>query len=114
MAKQSALIKKQEQLRSLWYEQAEAATNQYMLDCALIALHREFGFGAERLKRFMRELGAIHDRYYAVFKVSDPECDKLRAEMDALLQECCAPEDAFIPFSGRYDNIKEVRYKKNL
>ena len=111
MAKQSDLTKRIEKLRSFWFEQAETLTNQYMLDITLITLHRLFGFSSKRLGRFMAELAKIHDRYYPVFKVTkdNPECDKLRAELDTLLKECCGKDD-IVPFGERYPTIKEVKY----
>lgn len=111
MAKQSGLLKRDENLRAFWFEEAEKLTNQFMLDVTLIALHRAFGFGPERLQRFIAELAKIHDYFYPVFRVrrDNPECDKLRDEMDRLLKECCGKDD-IVPFGERYPTIKEVKY----
>lgn len=46
------------------------------MDCViLMVLHRDFGFGAERLKRFYRAISRVHDEYK--FYVADSDKSSL-------------------------------------
>lgn len=46
------------------------------MDCViLMVLHRDFGFGAERLKRFYRAVSRVHDEYK--FYVADSDKSSL-------------------------------------
>lgn len=83
---------------------------QLMADMVTLALHAEFGFGADRLERLMCAVEKLHARYYKhVTTTKDPECDFYRQELDTLLAECVPPE-RYAPFEKRYPKIKEVQY----
>ena len=79
-------------------------TMQQSLDMALIALNREFGFGADRLMRFSRRFQDVYDEY-ATLVIDDSKDDVMieysRAKLDAELQNCCG--ESFVDWNTRYD-----------
>lgn len=110
MAK-NGLLERVEIARRLGREEGLEIESQFMADVACVVLHQEFGFGQERMRKFISELSKAHDEYESVFRVKkdNPECDYLRVALDRILQECIPPEE-FVPFNDRYPKIKEVKY----
>lgn len=111
----SGMLRRKQAERNFWFDIAEKMTRQIMLDTVLITLHEEFGFGAKRLYRLQRRWGAIHDRFYGAFdprRKQNPECDKLRDELDTLLRKLTPKDEPFYGFNERYEYIKKVTYDK--
>ncbi len=107
----SAYIKALQSAFNSGTEEGERFGMQLMADLVTLALNQEFGFGPERLERFMVKVDELRDRYhFAVTQVKNPECDYYRNEMDTLLK-ACVPPNRYAPFEERYPQLKDVRYK---
>lgn len=46
-----------------------------------------------------------------VLDVSNPECDVKREHLDALIRDIVKDRQDFIPFDGRYPDVKKITYK---
>lgn len=77
------------------------SVQQLMADAALIALHREFGFGADRSHRFIEALHtAVMDMSDAITDDTD-DCIYSKQKIDDLLQSFLSKED-FASWDERY------------
>lgn len=109
MPKNNLALRLQAQLNA-GIEIGEELGTQMMADLFIIALHRSFGFGPERIGRLADEVRKLMDRYHGhVGNVRDPDCDLYRVELDKLLKEC-VPPDRYAPFEKRYEALEQVRY----
>lgn len=77
------------------------AVQQLMADAAVIALNREFGFGAARCARFMPALQRAADDMASLIMEDTPDAIYSREKIDQLLLSIVG-EDNFIPWEGRY------------
>ena len=110
MGKNAYLAKQEKQRQAAAYT-FECVTRQLMLDTLQIVLHRECGFGYERIKRVVNAWGPIYDHYYDVMDLKHPECDVRRAHLDAELREIVKDRQPFVDFKGRYPEVKDVKYE---
>ena len=83
---------------------------QEHLDLTQIALNRKFGFGEKRLWELLMEIKELHEYFRPAFDIKHPECDWYREQLDRALAQCCGTEHPLIPFSERYDDLKQVSY----
>lgn len=84
--------------------QAVADTySQFIADLACIVLHDEFGFGAERCRRFHDALQAMCDECGGALDDKNVEAGYFRTKLDARLQEIGILDE---PFEKRYEWIK--------
>lgn len=56
------------------------------------------------------EISALYDEFCPAFVIKHPECDYYRELMDRALARNCGKEHPLIPFSERYENLKNVNY----
>lgn len=75
-------------------------TRQTMMDCAMIALNREFGFGADRLIRFQDAVKKVYCDFAEVWNADDPDTEYARAKLDEALKRICG--QYFAPWEERY------------
>lgn len=76
-------------------------TMQQCHDMACIALHLEFGFGPERIKRFSDRVLEVWNTYAdTAIADTDKEMVETHAKIDRVLKEACG--DNFIPWEERY------------
>lgn len=75
---------------------------QYAMDCACIVLHEEFGFGAERLRRFRDLQNKAMQEWWEATSTSD-EAGYYRHKMDEKLREAGVLDAAF---EERYEWIQ--------
>lgn len=109
MAKNAYLAKQEKQRQAAAYT-FECVTRQLMLDTLQIVLHREFGFGYERIKRVVNAWGPVYDHYYDVMDLKNPECDVIREHLDAELRDIIKDKQPFADFRARYPEVKTINY----
>lgn len=102
MPKQNAFLARMKLKHDIDMNLQRNFTIQQCKDMALIALS-EFGFGAERLKRYSDTYDAVFTAY-AEMAVEDGKGDKdiiyTRAKVDEKLKQICGPY--FVPWDERY------------
>ena len=101
MGKQSGMMAKLQQRHDMELKITRHVTRQEMADMAAIALHRAFGFGEERNKRFMDALNEVIND--AADMVNNDTKDGMFtiARFEGCLQEAC----------GKYYVPRKERYK---
>lgn len=77
------------------------AVQQMMADAAVIALNREFGFGADRCARFMDALSEAADDMAKLIIEDTDDTIYSREKIDQLLLDIVG-EDNFTPWEERY------------
>lgn len=103
MPKQSGLLKRIQAQRMIERKLAISFAVQRVADCAVITLHNEFGFGAERNKRFMEQLNATLAEMADMVEEDDKTDKELiysRAKLDAAVKE--AMGEHFVKWEERY------------
>ena len=105
MAKKSGYLDRIEQARREAFFTTQRFTKQLILDQAAIVLNREFGFGADRLKRFAEAMNAIYSDYSDIWNGDTKDVEYSKSAMDRALQQ----------IFGRYFEPWEIRFgrKKN-
>lgn len=105
MAKKSGYLDRIEQARREAFFTTQHFTKQLILDQAAIVLNREFGFGADRLKRFTEAMSDIYSDYADIWNGDTKDVEYSKAAMDRALQQ----------IFGSYFEPWEIRYgrKKN-
>lgn len=84
--------------------QAAADTySQFMSDLACIVLHDEFGFGAERCRRFHDALEASYAEWDVALDDKNIEAGYFRSKLDACLKEIGILDE---PFEKRYEWVR--------
>jgi hypothetical protein len=91
--------------------------SQYVHDCAIIALHEEFGFGPDRCKRFRERLKEVLNQFddaLSAPKDKDKmgDVDYLRGLMDESLKQITPENEKFYTFEERYPKVKRLKYGK--
>lgn len=84
---------------------------QYALDMMMIALHEEFGWGYDRIKRLMVAIGNKSD-YYGQALHRCMEQDVKQVQMDNAIRDIVKDKQEFIPFEKRYPGIRTYGYDK--
>lgn len=103
MAKQSAFMQKLAREQRAAVRDARWFTMQQSLDMAMIALNEGFGFGEERLARFVEVYRRVWTEYAeATLKDAqdDSDIEYTRAKIDEKLKDICG--DFFQPWDERY------------
>ena len=105
MAKKSGYLDRIEQARREAFFTTQHFTRQLVMDQAAIVLNREFGFGADRLKRFTEAMSDIYSDYADIWNGDTKDVEYSKAAMDRALQQ----------IFGSYFEPWEIRYgrKKN-
>ena len=78
-------------------------TRQMMIDITMIALNKEFGFGADRLKRFIKTLLGVYGEYADLWNSDTPDTEYAKAALDAKLRQILG--DDFEDWEERYGNL---------
>lgn len=89
--------------------------SQWVHDHACLALHEEFGFGPDRLKRFREALGKSLIEYdLALSSSKDPveagKIDELRGKLDNAMRQLVPEGEAFYAFEERYPEVQKLGY----
>ena len=98
------LDRRMEQLRTQAYIDNQVngqGVQQMCFDAAMIALHEEFGFGAERIKRFRTAmLSHMDEMADLILQDDDPDAIYAKEVIDRKLREILGPD--VIPWDERY------------
>ena len=82
---------------------------QQAQDMAVIALNQAFGFGPERVKKFVEAFNGIFEMY-ADMAIEDAKDDAdieyTRVKLDEVLKEACG--DNFTPWEERYEWVYQL------
>lgn len=82
---------------------------QQAQDMAVIALNQAFGFGPERVKKFVEAFNGIFEMY-ADMAIEDAKGDAdieyTRVKLDEVLKEACG--DNFVPWDERYEWVYQM------
>jgi hypothetical protein len=104
MARQSGLLKRMAQNQKAREGEVIRFAIQRVADCAVIALHDQFGFGPERNKKFMEALSGVLGEM-ADIVIADEKCDKelvySQTKFDNAVKEALG--EHFVPWNERYN-----------
>lgn len=99
-AKQNAIV-----------EATQNIIQQLSYDCACIVLHREFGFGYDRVSKFCKAYGELYDEMFTAFakpkSKTEDERYVYRVKLDKCLLEFIG-DNPFVPFDERYPDAKKA------
>lgn len=84
---------------------------QWGFDMAVIAIHREFGIGESRVKRFYDRLQATQDEFHDAV-LSNDETDVQRERLDRELRSIYGELE--YSFHERYPAAKQYHYMKRV
>jgi len=105
--KQSAYFQQMEERRRAAQEATRKTWNQYLTDTCVVTLN-EFGFGKDRIQKFLEAWGKNYDLFFDSLR-KEPETDYYREKLDATLKPLI-PEEEFESFEQRYEYLPEMRY----
>lgn len=112
MAKQSGMLRRQEQQIQQSAIAAHIATVQYMIDTLQIAIHQTEGWGYDRIQRLTEAWKQIQKEYSPAVNAKDPAADVYREHMDRVMQQIIRDKQDLIPFEQRYPELTKVKYGK--
>lgn len=87
---------------------------QWTIDLVEVVLHRDFGWGYDRIKRLIDAVSEADAYYYPALDRSNPEQPIYQERLDNVLREIVGERQEFYPFKERYQLITEARYDKPL
>ena len=105
--KQSAYFQQMEERRRMAQEATRKTWAQYLTDTCVLTLS-EFGWGKDRIQRFLDVWGKQYDLYFDSLR-QEPETDYWREKMDSVLKPLF-DDGLFEPFEQRYEFLPEVNY----
>jgi len=103
MAKKNTFMERMEKARFNAMLNTHRFTRQLMVDVSCIALNKEFGFGADRLKRFAEAMLGIYEEYADLWNSDTPDTEYSRAALDAKLKQIFG--DDVQTWEERYGNL---------
>lgn len=109
--KKSGFLDQQKALCREYALTAERITRQIMLDTLQIMLHREFGFGYDRIKKVTDKWGEYYSYYHDAL-TGGVESDVVQEHLDRALAEFLNGHQELIPFEERYEDIRKISYEK--
>ena len=101
MAKKNTFMERVEKARQNAMLNTHRFTRQMMIDVAMIALNKEFGFGADRLKRFAQATLGIYEEFADLWNTDTQDTEYSRAVLDAKLKQIFGED--FDPWEVRYE-----------
>lgn len=110
MGKQSGFMAKQLAIRQAFIEASERITRQLMLDTLQITLHREFGFGYDRILKVTDEWSELYNFFHDALS-KNVEADYLQERLDREISDILKDKQPLIPFKERYPDIKQITYE---
>ena len=83
--------------------------HQFIVDVMIVSLHKQYGWGYDRIKRLIDD---IHDRadYYADAFIKCMEQDARQEQLDTELMAVVQNRQEFYNFEKRYPNVKTLGY----
>ena len=110
MGKNGYLEKQREVHKGIFKEGFDAGL-QWGFDMAVVTLHREFGIGESRVKRFYDRLQATQDEFHDAV-LSNDETDVQRVRLDRELASIYGELE--YDFEQRYPMAKQYHYMKRV
>ena len=89
----------------------EQTTQQLMLDTLQVTMHREYGWGYDRIKALSEQWAALYNHFHGAID-RGPEQDVFQEHLDRQLVEIMRGKQALIPFAQRYPYLREIKYGK--
>lgn len=83
-----------------------------MFDVTQVVLHREFGFGYDRMLKFSNALNEYYAHYYIAIDSRDPSAEELREYLDRELLDVVKDRQEIKRFEERYPWIKPIDYTR--
>lgn len=105
----SDFLARQRAERQAYIEASERVTRQLMVDCMMLVLNDEFGFGYDRIKRVMNAMEEKYNLYHDALD-GGPEADYFQEKLDEAISRIMRDREKFYPFRERYPEIKEITY----
>jgi len=103
----NAYLARQKAIRQAYVRASERVTQQLMVDCMILTLNEEFGFGYDRSRRAVDGLTKRYLHYYDALD-GGPEADYAQEKLDDALRRVIKDQEPFHPFRERYPDIKEI------
>ena len=107
MSGQSGLMRRFQAALELQQKRDEYFMRQHMCDLALLTLHDEFGFGPERLKRFVDALVVKTNDYCDLWDEDAKGREYSKDVLDRALKAACG--QYFAPYEERYKRLEEMK-----
>lgn len=107
--KRSGFLQRQAEKQEDFSIKIQMITRQYMVDTLQITLHKEFGWGYDRLMELTEKWEKNRAAYHAALDPRDSESDVKQEHMQRVFDEICKKHGS-VPFCERYPYLKEVRY----
>lgn len=101
MAGKSGFIRAIEKARKEGFMTGQHFTRQLCMDNATIVLNREFGFGAERIRRFNDAMVKAYGDYADIWNGDTADVEYAKNTMDRALRQIWG--DQFQPWDERYN-----------
>ena len=116
MAKANSYLDRQRQQTQAYIQATCDIYCQYICDMACITLHDDFGFGPERIKRFVESLGDCARTFDPALgcrtkqDVLEGQTEYLREKLDQKLRDAMG-KYYDTDFDDRYPAVEKVRFK---
>lgn len=112
MAK-SGMMEFAERYANAKVEAAQRLMIQYMMDTLQITIHQTEGWGYDRILRLCEAWRDTRVEYSAVMLPGRADSDVMQEHMDRVIRQIMREKaDQIMPFSQRYPELKEIRYRK--
>jgi len=105
----NAFLEKQRVIQQEYIRVSERVTRQLMVDCMMVVLNEEFGFGYDRIKRVVDTLVVRYDQYHDALD-GGPEADYVQEKLDEAISRIMKDRERFYTFRERYPDIKTITY----
>ena len=110
----NAYLYRQQAIQNELVNQGRMHGEQWTMDLVEVVLHRDFGWGYDRINRLIDAVSAADAYYHPAVDKSDPEQPIYQERLDNVLREIVGDKQTFYPFKERYRLITEARYDKPL
>jgi len=112
----SGLLEKEAIRRQTLIDATQLTIQQLMMDTAQVILHRDFGWGYDRIKKFTDAWAEYFDEIFAAVQrpksFLEDDRDIYRETLDNALKDFLDGHKELIPFMERYPYAKEVTYDR--
>ena len=100
MVGKSGFLRAVDKAREEGFMTGQHFVRQLCMDQAAIVLNREFGFGADRLKKFNDAMVEMYGTYATIWNGDTKDVEYSKAAMDRALEQIYG--DKFMPWDERY------------
>ncbi len=110
----NAYLEKQKAIQQELFETGIRLGNQQILDYLAIALNDADtmgkALGEEKIRRVLARIAELYEFFHPAFEsTTNSEADYYQELLDRRLELLCKKQP-LIPFSERYDELKQIRY----